>query len=141
MQALGFEFANDEFHQYVHGRLPYENLTRPSFEDLAAFNATAQNNKAHAARVLCWLGLEGCFDRIICFETVNPFEIQAASDRSFLDENGKSCADSDHSSASESTESTKRGCPACFKRSSAFQSTINIAAINPQRTVGFSKIN
>lgn len=25
-QALGYEFDNDEFHAYVHGRLPYEVL-------------------------------------------------------------------------------------------------------------------
>jgi len=26
MQAVGYEFDNDEYHRYVHGRLPYENL-------------------------------------------------------------------------------------------------------------------
>lgn len=26
MQALGYEFDNDQFHAYVHGRLPYEAL-------------------------------------------------------------------------------------------------------------------
>jgi pyrimidine and pyridine-specific 5'-nucleotidase len=25
-QALGYEFDNDEFHAFVHGRLPYETL-------------------------------------------------------------------------------------------------------------------
>lgn len=25
-QALGYEFDNDEYHAYVHGRLPYEKL-------------------------------------------------------------------------------------------------------------------
>lgn len=29
-------------------------------------------DEAHAARALTRLGLEGCFDGIICFETVNP---------------------------------------------------------------------
>ena len=26
MQAVGYEFDNDEYHRFVHGRLPYENL-------------------------------------------------------------------------------------------------------------------
>lgn len=26
MQAVGYEFDNDEYHKFVHGRLPYENL-------------------------------------------------------------------------------------------------------------------
>lgn len=26
LNALGYEFDNDEFHSYVHGRIPYENL-------------------------------------------------------------------------------------------------------------------
>ncbi|MCI02960.1 haloacid dehalogenase-like hydrolase family protein, partial [Trifolium medium] len=26
LKALGYEFDNDEFHAYVHGRLPYEKL-------------------------------------------------------------------------------------------------------------------
>lgn len=26
LQALGYEFDNDEFHSNVHGRLPYDNL-------------------------------------------------------------------------------------------------------------------
>lgn len=26
LQVLGYEFDNDEFHEYVHGRLPYEKL-------------------------------------------------------------------------------------------------------------------
>jgi pyrimidine and pyridine-specific 5'-nucleotidase len=26
LQALGYEFDNDEFHANVHGRLPYDNL-------------------------------------------------------------------------------------------------------------------
>ncbi|GAB4834889.1 hypothetical protein Ancab_033156 [Ancistrocladus abbreviatus] len=26
LKAIGFDFNNDEFHEYVHGRLPYETL-------------------------------------------------------------------------------------------------------------------
>ncbi|KAF3775856.1 Uncharacterized protein EJ110_NYTH48630 [Nymphaea thermarum] len=145
LKALGFEFDNDEFHQYVHGRLPYENLKPDPVLKTLLLSMPQRKiiftnaDKAHAARVLRRLGLEGCFDRIICFETLNPSEIQAASDRSFLLENGNSCADSDDSSGSESTESTKSGLPRilCKPSIEAFQATINIAAINPERTIFF----
>lgn len=32
----------------------------------------SNGNEAHVAKVLCRLGLEDCFDDIICFETLNP---------------------------------------------------------------------
>ncbi|KAF3775859.1 hypothetical protein EJ110_NYTH48634 [Nymphaea thermarum] len=69
------------------------------------------------------------------FFLVDPSEIQAASDRSLV----HICADSHHLSASESTESTKRGwpCTLCKPSIEAFQATINITAINPERTILF----
>lgn len=32
----------------------------------------SNGNEAHVAKVLSRLGLEDCFDDIICFETLNP---------------------------------------------------------------------
>ncbi|XP_068334334.1 uncharacterized protein C24B11.05 [Pyrus communis] len=78
LKALGYEFDNDEFHAYVHGRLPYDVLTH----DLVLRNLLlsmpqrklifTNADRAHAAQVLNRLGLEDCFEGIICFETLNP---------------------------------------------------------------------
>ncbi|CAN6469625.1 unnamed protein product [Victoria cruziana] len=145
LKALGFEFDNDEFHQYVHGRLPYEKLKPdPVLKNLLLSMPQRKiiftnADKAHAARVLRRLGLEGCFERIISFETLNPSENVAASDGAFIFENSKTSADSDDSTASESTESTSRGCPRilCKPSIEAFQAAISIADINPERTIFF----
>ncbi|RZC21988.1 putative protein C24B11.05 isoform C [Glycine soja] len=104
LKAFGYEFDNDEFHAYVHGRLPYEKLkpdpvlrslllSMPqrkivcnSFILVCAVESIAPNSKtwkwssqvftnadqAHAHQVLNRLGLNDCFDGIICFETLNP---------------------------------------------------------------------
>lgn len=102
---MGYEFDNDEFHEYVHGRLPYEKLKPdPILRNLllsmphrkiVCFFLQALNHlnsisfsyslfflsshqiftnadKAHATRALNRLGLEDCFEGIICFETLNP---------------------------------------------------------------------
>ncbi|OIV91045.1 hypothetical protein TanjilG_17005 [Lupinus angustifolius] len=74
----GYEFDDDHFHAYVHGRLPYEKL-KPGLvlrnllismpqRKLVFTNA----DKAHAVKVLKRFGLEDCFEGIICFETLNP---------------------------------------------------------------------
>ncbi|KAM1012180.1 hypothetical protein ACFX2I_047390 [Malus domestica] len=78
LKALGYEFDNDEFHAYVHGRLPYDVLTH----DLVLRNLLlsmpqrkiifTNSDRAHAAQVLNRLCLEDCFEGIICFETLNP---------------------------------------------------------------------
>lgn len=117
IQALGYEFDNDEFHQYVHGSLPYEKLKPdPVLRNLllstpqrkivritlnpksliscrlicytfyhahspessihlswiyVILQVFTNSDKAHAARALRKLGLEDCFEGIICFETLN----------------------------------------------------------------------
>ncbi|KAJ0976493.1 hypothetical protein J5N97_018458 [Dioscorea zingiberensis] len=78
LKALGFEFDNDEFHAYVHGRLPYENLKPdPVLRNLLLSMPQRKiiftnADRAHAATVLGQLGLEDCFEGVICFETLNP---------------------------------------------------------------------
>nr|GMD45053.1 suppressor of disruption of TFIIS [Ipomoea batatas] len=86
LRAIGYDFDYDEFHSFVHGRLPYENL-RPDpvlrsllislpYRKLIFTNA----DKVHAIKVLRILGLEDYFEGIICFETLNPTYKTAASD-------------------------------------------------------------
>jgi len=78
LRAVGYEFDYDDYHSFVHGRLPYENLK----SDLVLKNLLlsmpqrkiifTNSDKVHAAKALNRLGLEDCFEGIICFETLNP---------------------------------------------------------------------
>ncbi|KAJ7240998.1 hypothetical protein O6H91_13G028100 [Diphasiastrum complanatum] len=76
LQATGFEFDFDEFHNYVHGRLPYERLhpdhkLRDLLLSLPQKKIIFTNaDKLHALRVLSKLELQDCFEDIISFETI-----------------------------------------------------------------------
>lgn len=77
LKALGYEFDIDEFHAYVHGRLPYH-LLKPDPELRSLLLSMPQSkiifsnsDQAHVAKVLSRLDLEDCFQGIICFETLN----------------------------------------------------------------------
>ncbi|ESW35254.1 hypothetical protein PHAVU_001G219300 [Phaseolus vulgaris] len=78
LKAFGYEFDDDEFHAYVHGRLPYGNLKPdPVLRNLLLSMPQRKivftnADEAHAHQVLNRLGLVECFDSIICFETLNP---------------------------------------------------------------------
>ncbi|XAR58346.1 Pyridoxal phosphatase [Bertholletia excelsa] len=77
LKALGYEFDDEVFHTYVHGKLPYEDLKPdPVLRNLLLSMPQRKiiftnADKAHAARVLNRLGLEDCFEGVICFETLN----------------------------------------------------------------------
>ncbi|XP_059289929.1 uncharacterized protein LOC132043477 [Lycium ferocissimum] len=86
LRAIGYDFDYDEYHSFVHGRLPYENL-RPDpvlrslllsvpIRKVIFTNA----DKVHAIKVLSKLGLEDCFEGILCFETLNPIHKSTPSD-------------------------------------------------------------
>ncbi|KAK7379118.1 hypothetical protein VNO80_04571 [Phaseolus coccineus] len=78
LKASGYEFDDDEFHAYVHGRLPYGKLKPdPVLRNLLLSMPQRKivftnADEAHAHQVLNRLGLIECFDNIICFETLNP---------------------------------------------------------------------
>ncbi|XP_057765881.1 uncharacterized protein C24B11.05 isoform X2 [Salvia miltiorrhiza] len=78
LKVMGYEFDNDEFHAYVHGRLPYELLQpdpvlRNLLHSMPQHKIIFTNaDKAHVAQVLSRMGLEDCFHGVICFETLNP---------------------------------------------------------------------
>ncbi|CAL0304486.1 unnamed protein product [Lupinus luteus] len=78
LRGIGYDFDYDDYHSFIHGRLPYENL-KPDpvlrnlllslpYRKLIFTNA----DKIHAVKALRRLGLEDCFEGIICFETLNP---------------------------------------------------------------------
>ncbi|KAI4356487.1 hypothetical protein L6164_000509 [Bauhinia variegata] len=86
LRAIGYDFDYDEYHSFVHGKLPYENLKPDPFlrslllslpyRKLIFTNA----DKVHAVKALSRLGLEDCFEGIICFETLNPTHKNTVSD-------------------------------------------------------------
>lgn len=78
LKTLGYEFDNDEFHARVHGKLPYEKLKPdPILRNLLLSMPQRKiiftnADEAHTSQVLSRLGLEDCFEGVICFETLNP---------------------------------------------------------------------
>uniref|UniRef100_A0A804UEY6 Haloacid dehalogenase-like hydrolase (HAD) superfamily protein n=1 Tax=Zea mays TaxID=4577 RepID=A0A804UEY6_MAIZE len=78
LKVLGYGFDYDDFHACVHGTLPYEKVKpdpvlRQLLLSLPQRKIIFTNSdKAHAARVLEKLGLQDCFQGIVCFETLNP---------------------------------------------------------------------
>ncbi|XP_050373752.1 uncharacterized protein LOC126791356 [Argentina anserina] len=78
IRALGYDIDADDYHSFVHGRLPYDrikadhqlrNLIRSIPQKKIIFTNSDRN---HALTCLDRLGLNGCFEQIICFETMNP---------------------------------------------------------------------
>nr|GMC69349.1 suppressor of disruption of TFIIS [Ipomoea batatas] len=74
LRAIGYDFDYDEYHRpdpvlrSLLISLPYRKLIFTNAD------------KIHAIKVLRILGLEDCFEGIICFETLNPTYKTAASD-------------------------------------------------------------
>ncbi|KAG4948120.1 hypothetical protein JHK85_041964 [Glycine max] len=77
LKAIGYDFDYDDFHAFIHGRLPYDMLKpdpvlRGILLSLPVPKIVFTNSdKVHASRVLHRLGLEDCFERVISFETLN----------------------------------------------------------------------
>uniref|UniRef100_A0A6N2NLI5 Uncharacterized protein n=1 Tax=Salix viminalis TaxID=40686 RepID=A0A6N2NLI5_SALVM len=78
LRALGYDIDADDYHSFVHGRLPYD-LIKPDSQLLNLLRSISQrkiiftnSDRNHAIMVLKRLGIEDCFDQIICFETMNP---------------------------------------------------------------------
>ncbi|XP_010510096.1 PREDICTED: uncharacterized protein LOC104786383 [Camelina sativa] len=78
LRALGHDVHPDEYHSFVHGRLPYGSI-EPNSKLRNLLNKIKQrkiiftnSDRNHAVTVLKKLGLEDCFEDMICFETMNP---------------------------------------------------------------------
>lgn len=80
-------------------------------------------NEAHVAVVLKRLGLEDCFEDVICFESLNP-----PSHRS-SEKDGDGDDDSGKRSAFPKTPVV------CKPFEEAFENTFKMANINPKKTV------
>ncbi|VVB16598.1 unnamed protein product [Arabis nemorensis] len=120
LKAVGYEFDNDEYHSYVHGRLPYENLKPdPVLRNLLLslpFRKLVFSNgdEVHVTKALKRLDIEDCFERIINFETLNP-KIHDSCVADYLIENPVICK------------------PAEI----AFKKAFDIAQLNPYTTLFF----
>ncbi|XP_010277510.1 PREDICTED: uncharacterized protein LOC104611920 [Nelumbo nucifera] len=78
LRFLGYDIDADDYHGFVHGRLPYEAI-KPDPQLRALLRSINQrkiiftnSDRKHAIKVLERIGLQDCFDEIICFETLNP---------------------------------------------------------------------
>lgn len=120
LKELGYEFDNDKFHEFVHGKLPYEVLKPdPLLRNLLLSMPQRKiiftnGDKAHAIRVLSRLGLGDCFEGIICFETLNPS----------LDD-------------TDGDEATSPPGILCKPSLKAMEAAIRIANLDPNKTIFF----
>ncbi|XP_022158125.1 uncharacterized protein LOC111024682 [Momordica charantia] len=139
LKAVGYEFDNDHYHSFVHGRLPYHNLKRdPVLRNLLLSLPIrkvvfSNADEVHVAKVLSRLGLEGCFERIICFESLNSSGLDSASDDG---------SESDSNSSMPNSEIDIDARPPlpitpvlCKPSQHAFESALKIANIDPKRTL------
>ncbi|XP_058109609.1 uncharacterized protein LOC131252868 [Magnolia sinica] len=151
LRAVGYEFDYDEYHSFVHGRLPYENLKpdpvlRNLLLSLPLRKVIFTNaDKIHAAKALSRLGLEDCFEGIICFETLNQPKDSSPSDENESEVEGSSLTSStgifdiiEHfSQPNAALDLLPRTPVLCKPSESAFEHALKIANINPQRTMFF----
>ncbi|TKV91869.1 hypothetical protein SEVIR_9G126000v4 [Setaria viridis] len=77
--ALGYDVHPDEYHSYVHGRLPYDMIAADpqlarTLQSIPQRKVLFTNSdRAHMKRALERLGVdEAVFDDVVCFETMNP---------------------------------------------------------------------
>lgn len=132
LKLLGYEFDNDEFHAYVHGRLPYEKLKPdPVLRNLLLSMPQRKiiftnADHAHAVQVLNRLGLEDCFEGIICFETLNPPK-------------QINVPDNDHvpTDSTDSGSFNSHSQILCKPSVEAFEAAIRIANVDPNKTIFF----
>ncbi|ONK62229.1 uncharacterized protein A4U43_C07F1700 [Asparagus officinalis] len=141
LRAIGYKFDYDEYHSFVHGRLPYDKLKpdlvlRHLLLSLPIRKVIFTNgDKIHAAKVLNRMGLEGCFEGIICFETLNPPE-----DSSFSEDEIAETEIFDilgHFSRADANVELPKSPLLCKPSEDAMIQALKIANIDPQRTIFF----
>ncbi|PSS01445.1 Pyrimidine 5-nucleotidase protein [Actinidia chinensis var. chinensis] len=78
LRALGYDIDADDYHSFVHGRLPYDSI-KPDAQLRNLLRSINQrkiiftnSDRIHATKALDRLGIRDCFEQIVCFETLNP---------------------------------------------------------------------
>ncbi|KAK8546353.1 hypothetical protein V6N13_067577 [Hibiscus sabdariffa] len=157
LRAVGYDFDYDEYHSFVHGRLPYENLRPdPSLKSLLQTLPLRKiiftnADRVHAVKALGKLGLEDCFEGIICFETLNHTHKNTVSDDEddieFLGSATATTTDApssrqifdivDHFAHPNNGATLPKTPIVCKPQESAIERALKIAKINPQRTLFF----
>ncbi|KAK6119968.1 hypothetical protein DH2020_046295 [Rehmannia glutinosa] len=145
LKALGYEFDNDEFHAYVHGRLPYELLkTDPVLRNLLLSMPQQKiiftnADEAHVGQVLSRMGLEDCFQGVICFETLNPRQ----ENFKLINGEGEKCINEVEKQPREDIETKKNEYSGlktqilCKPSVEAMEAAIRIANVDPKKTIFF----
>ncbi|KAE8687017.1 hypothetical protein F3Y22_tig00111027pilonHSYRG00752 [Hibiscus syriacus] len=151
LRAIGYDFDYDEYHSYVHGSLPYDNL-KPDPQLRNLLLTLPPRKIVHSDNALIKLGLEDCFEGIICFETLNPtHKTTVSDDEDELEFLGSAVAKPDDLNNPEifdinghfaepnpSGSSTLPKTPiVCKPQESAIELALKIAKINPQKTLFF----
>ncbi|XP_042002085.1 uncharacterized protein C24B11.05-like [Salvia splendens] len=135
LKVMGHEFDNDEFHAYVHGRLPYEvlkpdpvlrNLLHSMPQQKIIFTNA---DEAHVAQVLSRMGLEDCFHGVICFETLNPPSGPVKIKDGTVE--AKDVPEMDNGTSSRKTQIL------CKPSVEAMEAAIRIANVDPKKTIFF----
>ncbi|KAK3026944.1 hypothetical protein RJ639_040350 [Escallonia herrerae] len=135
LKALGYEFDYDEFHAYVHGKLPYEALKPdPVLRNLLLSMPQRKiiftnADREHTAQVLSRLDLEDCFEGVICFETLNPPPDEPVDYVDGMDENAVTAI-------AQGASISKRQI-LCKPSLEAIKAAIVIAHVDPSKTVFF----
>ncbi|XP_010558332.1 PREDICTED: uncharacterized protein LOC104827021 [Tarenaya hassleriana] len=153
LRAIGYDLDYDDYHSFVHGRLPYENIKpdpvlRSLLLGLPLRKLIFTNaDRAHAVRALTRLGLEDCFEGIICFETLNSSHKNVASDdeddiefigRSESAENVPEIFDIvGYFSRSEPVISLPKTPIVCKPSEAAIEKALKITNVDPHRTLFF----
>ncbi|KAK7335785.1 hypothetical protein VNO80_27825 [Phaseolus coccineus] len=140
LKAIGYDFDYDDFHGFVHGTLPYD-LLKPDpvlRGVLLSFPVRkiifTNSDKAHASRVLHRLGLEDCFERVICFETLNS----SNEDGSEYKPSSTGIFDFyEYIHRPDSDAVLPRTPVVCKPFQDAFEKVFNMADIDPPRTLFF----
>ncbi|KAG6516856.1 hypothetical protein ZIOFF_020229 [Zingiber officinale] len=138
LKAIGYNFDYDDFHSFVHGRLPYETLKPDPVINQLLLSLPVRkviftnSDQAHAAKVLKKLDLEDCFDTVICFETLNP---PSSSSR---EDNSANIFDIiSYLSKPDPNVDLPKTPILCKPSIEAMEHALRIANIDPQRTIFF----
>jgi len=77
LQASGYTIDFDEWHAFVHGRLPYEKYLKPHPKLRALLDSLPMEkyvftnaDRCHASKCLDLMGIKDCFQGVICFESI-----------------------------------------------------------------------
>uniref|UniRef100_A0A2P2K3Q9 Uncharacterized protein MANES_01G236100 n=1 Tax=Rhizophora mucronata TaxID=61149 RepID=A0A2P2K3Q9_RHIMU len=145
LKALGHEFDNDEFQAFVHGRLPYDNLKPdPVLRSLLLSMPQRKliftnSNQAHAAEVVERLGLEDCFEGVICFETLNP-PVETANYIDAIDNDAVLAGGQRDPDGLDGLSTIRERCTMpilCKPSLDSFEAAIRIANVDPKKTIFF----